>query len=108
MSDGESDEAATKPVKKKKTTTTENGKAGPSNNKALTQRKISKSMKPASPPKKSLKRLVVSDSDSEMMDYDDLPKPPARAGSGMRAARGVAKKYVEIVSDEEGSLFGDE
>lgn len=109
ISDGESDEAATKPVKKKKTITTESGKAGPSNGKAAaTQRKISKSMKPASPPKKSLKRVVESDSDSEIMDYDDLPKPPARAASGMRAARGVAKKYVEIVSDEEGSLFGDE
>lgn len=79
------------------------GKAGPS--KKPTVRKISKSMKPASPPK--AKKRVVAESDDE--DYDSVPKaPPVRAAG--RAARGAVKKYVEILSDDEGSesLFVDD
>lgn len=42
--------------------------------------------------------------------YDDLPKPPPRAASS-RAARGKAKAYIDIASDDDegdGSLFVDD
>jgi DNA topoisomerase-2 len=59
-------------------------------------------MKPASPPKPKPKKAPVKkwvdssdDGDGDVMDYDDLPKPPARA------ARGAPKKYVEILTDDE-------
>jgi DNA topoisomerase-2 len=70
---------------------------------AQVPRKISQSMKPASPPKpkKALVKKLADSSDDEagdLMDYDELPKPrtlPARPG------RGAPKKYVEILSDDE-------
>jgi hypothetical protein len=64
-------------------------------NKTATK-KISQSMKPASPPKPKKVAVRLSDSSDE-----ELPKAPARP------ARGAPKKYVEIVSDGEESLFGD-
>ncbi|KAJ7071601.1 type II DNA topoisomerase [Mycena amicta] len=64
--------------------------------------KISKSMKPASPPKPKKappKRLIDSEDEDDDM-YDSLPAaaapPPSR-----RPARAPPKKYVEIPSDEE-------
>ncbi|KAJ4485455.1 DNA topoisomerase II [Lentinula aciculospora] len=75
-------------------------------------RKVSKSMKPASPPKSKKARpaVIKSDSEDDMNLYDDLPKPPPRAPSS-RAARGKTKAYIDIASDEEegdGSLFVDD
>lgn len=92
-----------KPAKKKKPagdSTEYFGKAGPATKKAgVVPRKISQSMKPASPPKaKKGKKAEESD---DMMDYDDLPKPPARSTAPARAARGAVKKYVEIMSDDD-------
>ncbi|KAJ6465246.1 hypothetical protein DFH09DRAFT_1487200 [Mycena vulgaris] len=55
-------------------------KAGPSGAASKPeQRKISKSMKPASPPKpkKGLPKKIADSSDDEM-DYDAVPAPPAR------------------------------
>ncbi|KAJ3931519.1 MAG: DNA topoisomerase II [Lentinula lateritia] len=75
-------------------------------------RKVSKSMKPASPPKpkKARPAVIKSDSEDDMDLYDDLPKPPPRAASS-RAARGKAKAYIDIASDDDegdGSLFVDD
>ncbi|TFK40935.1 DNA topoisomerase [Crucibulum laeve] len=91
-------------------------KAGPSGGgKSGTARKISKSMKPASPPKLKktvAKKKVVADSDSEdMIDYDDLPAPPARSAPAARAARGAPKKYVDVSDDDgdnDASMFVDD
>lgn len=71
---------------------------------AVGKKKLSKSMKPASPPK--AKKAMKYESD-DMMDYDDLPKGPPRS----RVARGAVKKYVEVLSsdgEEEGSMFVEE
>lgn len=84
LSDDESD-FAVKPAKKKQAAVTDFFKAP-----APTQRKISKSMKPASPPKK---------------------KGETSAGS-RRPARAAVKQYVEIDSDSAGegddSMFVDD
>jgi DNA topoisomerase-2 len=74
---------------------------------APVSRKISQSMKPASPPKP--KKVVQKkwggtsedDEDGDLMDYDDLPKPPARSAVPARAARGARKIYVEILTEDE-------
>ncbi|KAF9015391.1 DNA topoisomerase [Cyathus striatus] len=99
----EEEEGSTKKRQKQAEVTDYFGKGGG------TTRKISKSMKPASPGKgKKKKKAVLSDSESDVVDYEDLPKAPVRGG------RGEAKKYIEIESDvemgEEGddSLFVDE
>ena len=74
---------------------------------AVGKKKLSKSMKPASPPK--AKNAIKYDEESDgIIDYDDLPKGPPRP----RVARGAAKKYIEVLSsdeeEEEGSMFVDE
>ncbi|KAG9223266.1 hypothetical protein CCMSSC00406_0000045 [Pleurotus cornucopiae] len=116
-----------KPVKKKKLTPPKqksvadffNGPPGPSGatKKVPEKRKISQSMKPASPPKpkpKPAARHVVDDDDDNDDDkeFDDIPKPPARAPRGARAAA-AKPAYIEIGSDEDDgagddSLFVDD
>jgi DNA topoisomerase-2 len=90
-------------------------KAGPSGAlKKPAPRKISQSMKPASPPKPKKappKRFIDSEDEDENMDYDEVPKAPARSAPPARAARGAPKKYIEVLSDDEGgddSLFVDD
>ncbi|KAJ7226116.1 DNA topoisomerase II, partial [Mycena pura] len=81
-------------------------KAGPSGTASKPeQRKISKSMKPASPPKPKKappKRLVDTDDDDDDNDdmYDTVPAAPVRTAP-TRPTRAPPKKYVEIVSDED-------
>ncbi|KAJ7171777.1 DNA topoisomerase II [Mycena crocata] len=77
-------------------------KAGPSGAASKPEaRKISKSMKPASPPKpKKAPPKRLADSSDEEMDYDEVPAAPARAASS-RPARAPPKKYVEILSDDD-------
>ena len=95
IDDEDSDGAATsKPVAKK--------------TKVEAPRKISKSMKPASPPKAKAKPkpLPISDSEDDMMDYE-VPKKTIPA----RTARAAPQKYIEIVSEEsdgDGSMFEDD
>ncbi|KAJ7585672.1 DNA topoisomerase II [Mycena floridula] len=74
------------------------GKADAATKKAPAPRKVSKSMKPASPPKPKQKQVVIDDSDDEI-DYDALPKPPARTAR----ARAPPKKsaYVDVSEDDE-------
>ncbi|KAJ3755485.1 DNA topoisomerase II [Lentinula raphanica] len=77
-------------------------------------RKVSKSMKPASPKAKQAKKparatVIKSDSEDELDLYEDLPKPPPRAPSSR--ARGKAKAYIDIASDDDegdGSMFVDD
>ena len=79
-------------------------KARPVTKKAPAPRKISRSMKPASPPKPKLKKVPVKesdDSDDDALDYGDFVKPPTRSVGLSRAARSAPKKYVEILSDDE-------
>jgi DNA topoisomerase-2 len=91
----ESDEVAIQPTKKKPEV--EKPAAG--------KKKLSKSMKPASPPKAKKNAIKYDEESDGMINYDDLPKGPPRS----RVARGAAKKYVEVFSsDEEGSMFVDE
>ncbi|PFH54688.1 hypothetical protein AMATHDRAFT_83127, partial [Amanita thiersii Skay4041] len=119
--DEESDSGVVvQPVKKKKGLTTTQAsmrdyfsKGGMKGNGAQNS-KLSKSMKPASPPKAKKGRGAV-ESDDDEMDYDDLPKGPGSRTTGVkRAVRAAPKKYVEILSsDEEGgggddSLFVDD
>ncbi|EKM83675.1 hypothetical protein AGABI1DRAFT_117173 [Agaricus bisporus var. burnettii JB137-S8] len=84
---------------------------------AVQPRKVSKSMKPASPMAKAkrangTKKKIVIDSDEEGdgddAEFDDLPKPPARNAPGRGAAS--KSKYVELSSEEDGddSMFVDE
>ncbi|KAJ6627017.1 DNA topoisomerase [Mycena sp. CBHHK59/15] len=104
-----------KPPKKKKASPSQPAvtdffsKAGPSEtaNKPE-QRKISKSMKPASPPKpkKAPPKKIVDSSDDEM-DYDAVPAAPVRTAPS-RPARSAPKKYVEILSDEDDDATGDQ
>lgn len=69
------------------------------------KKKLSKSMKPASPPKAKKKAIKYDEESDGIMDYDDLPKGPPRS----RVARGAPKKYVEVLSEgSEGSMFIDE
>lgn len=127
--DEDSDElAAAQPSKKKKniqdffgkaSSSAASGSAGSSkssseaNTKTKPQpRKVSKSMKPASPPKakKAPPTVIKSDSEDEIDMYDDLPKPPPRAPA-KRTARSKAKTYIDIGSEEDegdGSLFVDD
>ncbi|KAF7306385.1 DNA topoisomerase 2 [Mycena indigotica] len=90
-------------------------KAGPSGASSKPEpRKISKSMKPASPPKPKKappKRLIDSEDEDDDM-YDSVP-PAAAPAPSRRPARAAPKKYVEIGSDDEGetgdnSLFVDD
>jgi len=70
--------------------------------------KISKSMKPASPARAKKAPPKVIDSDSDDMDYDALPKPPARPA---RAASTKKSQYVDISEDDGGegdSMFVDD
>ena len=74
---------------------------------AAAKKKLSKNMKPASPPKAKKNAIKYDEESDGIIDYDDLPKGPPRG----RVARGAAKKYVEVLSsdeDEEGSMFVDE
>lgn len=98
-SNEESDEMAIQPAKKR--TEVEKPAAG--------KKKLSKSMKPASPPKAKRNAIKYDEESDGIVDYDDLPKGPPRS----RVARGTAKKYVEVLSseeeeEEEGSMFVDE
>ncbi|KAJ7451128.1 DNA topoisomerase II [Mycena latifolia] len=84
-------------------------KAGPSGAASKPeQRKISKSMKPASPPKpkKGPPKKIVDSSDDEL-DYDAVPAAPTRTVPS-RPARAAPKKYVEILSDEDEDATGDQ
>ncbi|KAK7468441.1 DNA topoisomerase 2 [Stygiomarasmius scandens] len=70
--------------------------------------KISKSMKPASPARAKKAPPKVIDSDSDDMDYDALPKPPARPA---RAVSTKKSQYVDISEDDGGegdSMFVDD
>ncbi|KIY45300.1 type II DNA topoisomerase [Fistulina hepatica ATCC 64428] len=92
-----------------------------SKNAAPAQRKISRSMKPASPPKakkpvsptkdddeeddfvppppptkSARKKPAIDSDDDDDFDFDDLPRPPLRA----RAARTAAKKYIDISDND--------
>ncbi|TFK30660.1 DNA topoisomerase II [Coprinopsis marcescibilis] len=90
LSDSDDD---AKPAMKKKVTDFFSKTAAP--------KKISKSMKPASP----LKKL------SESSDGDGAPRRKAGGGRHVRTARTVSKQYVEIISDEsggDGSMFVDD
>ncbi|KAF8213785.1 DNA topoisomerase [Mycena galopus ATCC 62051] len=83
-------------------------KAGPSGASGKPeQRKISKSMKPASPPKpkKAPPKKLVDSSDDDM--YDAVPVAPTRTAPS-RPARAAPKKYVEILSDEDDDATGDQ
>ncbi|KAG6820232.1 hypothetical protein H0H93_003595 [Arthromyces matolae] len=83
-------------------------------------RKISKSMKPASPPKPKpkpkAKAKAVSDSDeNDELDFDSLPVPKKPAPAPARAARSTAStnKYIELSDDDDedggdGSMFVDD
>ena len=95
-SNEESDKMAIQPTKR---TEVEKPAAG--------KKKLSKSMKPASPPKAKKNAIKYDEESDGIIDYDDLPKGPPRS----RVARGAAKKYVEVLSsddEEEGSMFVDE
>lgn len=84
-------------------------KAGPSGPASKPeQRKISKSMKPASPPKpkKGPPKKIMDSSDDEI-DYDSVPAAPVRTAPS-RPARAPPKKYVEILSDEDDDATGDQ
>lgn len=77
-------------------------------------RKVSKSMKPASPKAKekraaAIKKRMVESDDGET-DFDDLPQPPPRKAGGGRTT-GTKSKYVELSSSDEGgdeSMFVDD
>lgn len=96
----ESDEMAIQPTEKKAEV----------EKPAVGKKKLSKSMKPASPPKAKKNAIKYDDESDGIIDYDDLPKGPPRS----RVARGTAKKYVEVLSSDEdddegqGSMFVDE
>ncbi|KAJ7139482.1 DNA topoisomerase II [Mycena epipterygia] len=77
-------------------------KAGPSGAAGKPEpRKISKSMKPASPPKpKKAPPKKLADSSDDEMNYDAVPAAPTRTAPS-RPARAAPKKYVEILSDED-------
>ncbi|KAG6915987.1 hypothetical protein DXG01_008967 [Tephrocybe rancida] len=120
LSEDSDDDAYTKPVVKKKKVTDFFEKPVPKVKAAAapTARKISKSMKPASPPKPKPKpKAVVSDSeDDDDIDFDSLPVPKKAAPAPARAARATAaKKYIELSDDddvdggdEDASMFEDE
>ncbi|KAJ6569535.1 DNA topoisomerase II [Mycena capillaripes] len=102
------------PPKKKKTSPVQPAvtdffaKAGPSGGSSKPeQRKISKSMKPASPPKpkKAPPKKLADSSDEDI--YDAVPEAPVRTAPS-RPARAPPKKYVEILSDEEDEATGDQ
>lgn len=117
MEPNESD-GALEPASKKTKVTDFFGKSAPASKKKegaapTTGRKISQSMKPASPPKPKARPKPKVDSDSEddgFMDYDELPAPK-KVAPPARAARAAPKKYVEVISDDEGeedSIFEDD
>ncbi|KAF5377158.1 hypothetical protein D9615_006417 [Tricholomella constricta] len=120
LSEDSDDDLYIKPAAKKKKVTDFFEKAAPKTTEpvAPTARKLSKSMKPASPPKPKpkAKAKVVSDSDhdDDLMNYDELPVPKKAAPAPARAARAAPKKYVEILSDddddgnEDASMFEDD
>lgn len=84
---------------------------------AAQPRKVSKSMKPASPKAKekkaaAIRKKRIADSDEEEGDeegeFDDLPKPPPRKGA---RDGGMKSKYVELSSEDENgddSMFMDD
>lgn len=84
-------------------------KAGPSGAASKPEpRKISKSMKPASPPKpKKAPPKKLADSSDDEMNYDSVPAAPTRTAPS-RPARAAPKKYVEILSDEDDDATGDQ
>ncbi|KAG7450762.1 type II DNA topoisomerase [Guyanagaster necrorhizus] len=113
MEEEEENDDGGEPVPKKKAGTTQSPvtdyftKAGPSEPKKT---KLTKKMKPASPPKakKSPPKVVDSDDDDDM-DYDSIPKPP-RTTRPPRAAA-ASRNYMDVEnSDEDGddSIFIDE
>ncbi|KAJ8520376.1 hypothetical protein ONZ45_g2836 [Pleurotus djamor] len=112
-----------KPAKKKKPTppkqksVTEffNAPSGAgASKKAPEKRKVSQSMKPASPPKAKPKTKRQVSDDEDDMDFDDVPPPPPRNTAPRGARRAAAKPaYIEIGSDDDegdgdDSLFQDE
>ncbi|KAG6815241.1 hypothetical protein H0H87_003687 [Tephrocybe sp. NHM501043] len=116
LSEDSDDGAYTKPAVKKKKVTDFFDKAAPKAKEAVARpvKKLSKSMKPASPPKPKakLKPKIISDSDDDDDDDDDFDSTPApkAALAPARAARSTAaKKYIELSDDDddEGDAGGD-
>ncbi|KAG5724754.1 DNA topoisomerase 2 [Termitomyces sp. T112] len=126
--DEESDDLGNKPAAKKMKVTDFFEKTVPKAKEAAaapTARKISKNMKPASPPKPKPKpqakakarALSESDDDDDKFDYDNLPLPKKSAPRAARTTAAAPKKYIELTDDddeEEGggdedvSMFVDE
>lgn len=117
------DDLYIKSVTKKKKMTDFFEKGAPKAKEAApTARRISKNMKPASPPKLKAKpkvkaKSLSSSDDDDDYDYDALPVPKKSAPAPARAARktaAAAKKYIELTDDDEGggdedgSMFVDE
>lgn len=84
---------------------------------AGTQRKVSRSMKPASPKVKekrvaaTKKRVVESDDEGDGSDFEDFSKLPARKTAPVRKAVVSRSKYIELSSEDEGeddSMFVDD
>lgn len=84
---------------------------------AGTQRKVSRSMKPASPKAKekrvaaTKKRVVESDDEGDGdSNFEDISKPPARKTAPVRKAVVSRSKYIELSSEDEGddSMFVDD
>lgn len=111
MDEDESDEGYVRPAAKKAKTaqaavTDFFGKAGPSEEtKKATTRKPS-GTKPAAAKKPAPKKKVESEVDEEVTS--DVAE--ARPAAPTRAARGKAKKYIEIESDSDGDgddMYGE-
>lgn len=85
---------------------------------ADTQRKVSRSMKPASPKVKekraaaTKKQVVKSDDEGDGdSDFEDLSKPPPRKAAPARKAAVSRSKYIELSSEDEredDSIFVDD
>ena len=86
---------------------------------ASTQRKVSRSIKPASPKAKekrvavTKKRVVESDDEGDGdSDFENFAKSPVRKTAPVRKAVVSRSKYIELSSEDEGggddSLFVDD
>ncbi|KAG6814411.1 hypothetical protein H0H92_007414 [Tricholoma furcatifolium] len=113
LSDDSDDDAPAKPAAKKKKVTDFFEKAAPKAKEAAapTARKISKSMKPASPPKPKAKpkaKVLDSDDGDSDLDFDTIPVPKKAAPAAPRPARATAaKKYIELSDDDDDGGDGD-
>lgn len=105
--DGDDDDAAsTKPAKKKKLATDQAAVTDyfePASSKSKAKTKAG-AMKAKPPAKKAASRVLVSDDDEDASFAQD-DAPPPRAASSKRTARGAAKTYVEIGSDDGDDSF---